>query len=93
MPNTIEVEYPDDDFRCDTYWINEADYDPDVHTRADAEPTDELVEVVGARAANALAAAGLDTLEAAATYDGDLTALDGVGDATAATLDADTDSD
>jgi len=47
------------------------------------EPSDDLVELVGTRQANALAEAGLQTIEAAASYDGNLTALEGVGDATA----------
>ena len=47
------------------------------------EPSDDLVELVGMRQANALAEAGLQTIEAAASYEGDLTALEGVGDATA----------
>jgi predicted flap endonuclease-1-like 5' DNA nuclease len=88
MANTIEVEYPDDDFRRDTYFINEADYDPDEHTLAEGQdaPTttsDALEELVGATAAKGLAGAGLTTIEAAQAYEGDLTDIDGVGEATA----------
>jgi len=41
---------------------------------------------VGTKQANALAEAGLQTIETAASYDGDLTKIGGVGDATAEDL-------
>ena len=50
------------------------------------EPSEDLAKLVGTKQANALAEAGLRTIEAAASYDGDLTALEGVGDATAADI-------
>jgi hypothetical protein len=50
------------------------------------EPSEDLVELVGAPPANALAEAGLPTIEAAASYDGDLTEIGGVGDTTAEDL-------
>jgi predicted flap endonuclease-1-like 5' DNA nuclease len=49
-------------------------------------PSEDLVELVGTKQANALAEAGLQTIEAAAGYEGDLTELKGVGDATAADI-------
>lgn len=50
------------------------------------EPSDDLKELVGTRPANALAKAGLTTIEEALAYEGDLTDLDGVGDQTAEDL-------
>jgi predicted flap endonuclease-1-like 5' DNA nuclease len=51
-----------------------------------SEPSEDLVELVGAKQANTLAEASLQTIEAAASYDGDLTEIDGVGDRTAEDL-------
>jgi hypothetical protein len=85
---TVKIVAPD---RYDREWvrINEADYDPGEHTRFDereeAEPSEKLVDLLGTRQANALARAGLTTIEAAMTYhreEGDLTELEGVGDGT-----------
>lgn len=50
------------------------------------EPSEDLKELVGTRPANALAKAGLTTIEEALAYEGDLTELDGVGDQTAEDL-------
>lgn len=47
------------------------------------EPSEDLQELVGPKQASALADAGLPTIEEALAYEGDLTSLDGVGDATA----------
>jgi len=50
------------------------------------EPSEDLVGLVGTKQAGALAEAGLPTIEAAASYGGDLTEIGGVGDATAEDL-------
>ena len=119
MPNddgNIEVKYPREDFRRDTYFISPEAYDPDEHTLADGEtwtpgeevsadggdssekeagkdapePSDELLDLLSTRQANALARAGLATVEAAVSYhreEGDLTDLDDVGPGTVDALD------
>lgn len=82
----LEVVYPDEDFRRDTYFIHPDAYDPDEHELAEGETApgegQTLEGVVGTRQANALADAGLTTVEEALEYDGDLTELDGVGQGT-----------
>jgi len=50
------------------------------------EPSEDLAERVGTKQADALAEAGLPTIEAAASYGGDLTEIGGVGDSTAEEL-------
>jgi len=50
------------------------------------EPSKDLKELVGTKQANRLAEAALTTIEEALAYEGDLTALDGVGDSTAEDL-------
>jgi len=99
MPNddgNIEVVYPDEKFRRDTYFIPPDQYDPETHTLADGEdwtpdgdpadtgatPSDALTDVVGTRRANALAEAGLPTIEEALAYPGDLTEIRDVGQGT-----------
>jgi len=73
-----------------TMRIRKDRFDEDKHELVDGEPepsdspepTEELKDAVGTRQANRLAEAGLPTIEEALAYDGDLTALEGVGDAT-----------
>lgn len=96
----VTVKHPDPEALSggrDTMRIRADRYDSDVHELAEGEdppsstdedtpdPDEALVDLVGGRRANALARAGLTTIEGALAYhdeDGDLTDLDGVGDGT-----------
>lgn len=99
MPNEhglLEVKYPDESFRRDTYFIDPEAYNPDVHDLADgerppdqaaAEPSEALKDVVGTRQANAFAERGITELEDAQALSRDeVVAMDGLGDGTADAL-------
>jgi len=97
----VRVKHPEPDKMGtgrSTMRIRKDRYDPDVHELADGEeppkadaaedepePADMLVDLVGTRQANALARAGLATIDAALAYhedEGDLTELKDVGPGT-----------
>lgn len=79
----VVSEDPDDGF----VWKHEDDItEEDALFGGASEPSDGLKDAVGTRQANALAEAGLTTVEEALGYEGDITELDGVGEATAEDL-------
>ena len=83
--STVKIEARAD-YSTEYERIPKEEYDPDEHTRFEerekAQPSDQLVDLLGTRQANRLAEAGLTTIVEGLAYDGDLTELNGVGDST-----------
>jgi len=85
MPDTVKI-VARANYSTPYERISEEEYDPEEHTlwenRDEAEPSDQLRDILSTRQANALAEAGITSLEEAMAYDGDLTDVNGVGDGT-----------